>query len=131
MKKRQQIIGNTLVEEYPVTLKKGDNVILKLLEVADRFANIPDFTVAYIRLKDFQKYSEDRGISVYTDVESLAIVKEDLSHENIRNCMIKGFYNNIDLTIIVDMQTGTVRFNRSRFSVLDTEKMFRQAVSQG
>ena len=130
MKKRQQIIGNTLVEEYYPTLKKDGKFVMKLLEIADRFANLPDFTVAYIRLKDFQKYSEDRGISVYTDVDSLAIVKEDLSHENIRNCLIKGFYNNVDLTIIVDMQKGTIRFNRSRFSVLDTGLLVSAAVKQ-
>ena len=70
-------------------LKKEENSIVRLLEIADRFANIPDFTVAYIRLKDFQKYSEDRGIAVYTDVESLAIVKEDLAGDQLLRQWIK------------------------------------------
>ena len=73
-KKQQQIIGNTLVEEYAVPLKAEENATLQLLEYADRIANLDAFVVDYIRLEELQMYSEDRGIPVYTDVESLAIV---------------------------------------------------------
>ena len=91
------------------------------MEYADRIANLDAFTVDYIRLEELQMYSEDRGIPVYTDVESLAIVKHDLAKESIRTCLVKGFYMNIDLSVIVDMQSKTIRFNRSRFSTLNTD----------
>ena len=120
-KKQTKIIGNTLVEEYAVPLKAEENATLQLLEYADRIANLDPFTVDYIRLEELQMYSEDRGIPVYTDVESLAIVKHDLAKESIRTCLVKGFYMNIDLSVIVDMQSKTIRFNRSRFSTLNTD----------
>ena len=122
-KKQTQIIGNTLVEEYAVPLMAEENATLQLLEYADRIANLDAFVVDYIRLEELQMYSEDRGIPVYTDVESLAIVKHDLAKDSIRTCLVKGFYMNVDLSGIVDMQSKTIRFNRSRFSTLDTEEI--------
>lgn len=122
-KKTKQIIGNTLVEEYAVPLDLQGNVPLQLLTIADRIANLEKLTVDYIRLEELQMYSEDRGIPVYTDVESLAIVMHDLAKDSIRSCLIKGFYDSIDLTVIIDMQTCTVRFNRNRFTNLKTEEI--------
>lgn len=122
-KKTKQIIGNTLVEEYAVPLDLQGNVPLQLLAIADRIANLEKLTVDYIRLEELQMYSEDRGIPVYTDVESLAIVMHDLAKDSIRSCLIKGFYDSIDLTVIIDMQTCTVRFNRNRFTNLKTEEI--------
>ena len=72
--KQTKIIGNTLVEEYTVPLKAEESAALQLLEYADRIANFNAFIVDYIGLEELQMYSEDRGIPVYTDVESLAIV---------------------------------------------------------
>ena len=119
-KKQQQIIGNTLVEEYAVPLKAEENATLQLLEYADRIANLDAFVVDYIRLEELQMYSEDRGIPVYTDVESLAIVKHDL---------VKGFYMTVDLSVIFDMQSKSIRFNRSRFSTLNTEDIIAAVVA--
>ena len=74
-------------------------------------------------------YSEDRGIPVYTDVESLAIVKHDLAKDSIRTCLVKGFYMNVDLSVIFDMQSKSIRFNRSRFSTLNTEDIIAAVVT--
>ena len=128
-KKQQQIIGNTLVEEYAVPLKAEENATLQLLEYADRIANLDAFVVDYIRLEELQMYSEDRGIPVYTDVESLAIVKHDLAKDSIRTCLVKGFYMNVDLSVIFDMQSKSIRFNRSRFSTLTTEDIIAAVVA--
>ena len=128
-KKQQQIIGNTLVEEYAVPLKAEENATLQLLEYADRIANLDAFVVDYIRLEERQMYSEDRGIPVYTDVESLAIVKHDLAKDSIRTCLVKGFYMNVDLSVIFDMQSKSIRFNRSRFSTLNTEDIIAAVVA--
>ena len=128
-KKQQQIIGNTLVEEYAVPLKAEENATLQLLEYADRIANLDAFVVDYIRLEELQMYSEDRGIPVYTDVESLAIVKHDLAKDSIRTCLVKGFYMNVDLSVIFDMQSKSIRFNRSRFSTLNTEDISAAVVA--
>jgi len=128
-KKQQQIIGNTLVEEYAVPLKAEENATLQLLEYADRIANLDAFVVDYIRLEELQMYSEDRGIPVYTDVESLAIVKHDLAKDSIRTCLVKGFYMNVDLSVIFDMQSKSIRFNRSRFSTLNTEDIIAAVVA--
>ena len=128
-KKQQQIIGNTLVEEYAVPLKAEENATLQMLEYADRIANLDAFVVDYIRLEELQMYSEDRGIPVYTDVESLAIVKHDLAKDSIRTCLVKGFYMNVDLSVIFDMQSKSIRFNRSRFSTLNTEDIIAAVVA--
>ena len=129
MNKKLQIIGNTLVEEYAVPLKAEENATLQLLEYADRIANLDAFVVDYIRLEELQMYSEDRGIPVYTDVESLAIVKHDLAKDSIRTCLVKGFYMNVDLSVIFDMQSKSIRFNRSRFSKLNTEDIIAAVVA--
>ena len=100
-----------------------------LLEYADRIANLDAFVVDYIRLEELQMYSEDRGIPVYTDVESLAIVKHDLAKDSIRTCLVKGFYMNVDLSVIFDMQSKSIRFNRSRFSTLNTEDIIAAVVA--
>ena len=128
-KKQQQIIGNTLVEEYAVPLKAEENATLQLLEYADRIANLDAFVVDYIRLEELQMYSEDRGIPVYTDVESLAIVKHDLAKDSIRTCLVKGFYMDVDLSVMFDMQSKSIRFNRSRFSTLNTEDIIAAVVA--
>ena len=126
-RKSVRIVGNTVIEEVPVALQPG-NRILQLLRCADRIANMEEMTVAYIRLEEFQSYSEDRGIPVYTDVESLAIVMEDLADDAIRSCLIKGFYHQVDLTVIVDMQKETIRFNYSRFTQPDTQAIIDEAI---
>ena len=113
-KKTKQIIGNTLVEEYTVPLDLQGNVPLQLLSVADHIANQEKFIVDYIRLEELQMYSEDRGIPVYTDVESLAIVMHDLAKDSVRSCLIKGFYDSVDLTVIIDLQTCTCLLYTSR-----------------
>lgn len=126
MKKAKRIVGNTLIEEYGINLNKEANETRQILGYADKIAHTEGFHVDYIRLEEVQMYSADRGIPVFTDINSLNIVMDDLVNDSIRSCMIKGFYQEIDLTVILDFSTKTIRFNRNRFTNINLDNLVNQ-----